>query len=400
MGNLGGLIKGIAGFFTGNPALMAESAGEKQEDVDSPGLMPGIGKFAQGMSRKSKALQGYELPATQEVPEMQEQRFDLTNYLPQFKNGGVPNGGKPAIIYDMRSGKPTGTMNEEGAERIVPAYSGKNAYSIINDQPPQSTQNIGVVPDKIDMSNLIANMPSMTPSQSIVTGTPKDTIGQNKLNLVGKTGIDGETKGDKTSKKQTLADNSFLKTVKSISPILRIVGYAADARRRNLGMGAQKGMITSTLDWMESQEKKTTEPDYEGKLKMKQKYDIGTAKEKEKLKTKSKDYEKEAYDQLQEDIRAGNIVLSEDPIEAEQQKNEYLKDYLTYRKEGKRPKYKETIKEEPRLGGWLGTKKTKSMERAGYEQVSGNNEAQQALEWAQANPTDPRAKQILATLGV
>lgn len=53
--------------------------------------------------------------------------FDVSNYeqqVPeQFFDGGFPNDGKPAGIYDLRTGNVTGTMNEKGAEAIVPAYA-------------------------------------------------------------------------------------------------------------------------------------------------------------------------------------------------------------------------------------------------------------------------------------
>lgn len=51
--------------------------------------------------------------------------YDYGQYMPQYAYGGVPNEGKPAVIYDMASMQPAGTMNEKGPEYIVPAFDGE-----------------------------------------------------------------------------------------------------------------------------------------------------------------------------------------------------------------------------------------------------------------------------------
>lgn len=300
MGLLSGLIKGAAGFFTGNPALMASAMGDfanpkndgKGGTVtdlatsfipggDTAKNMPGLsadsnkpagmgvenmfGMQGQLMKNRKKALQNAEVPAQEyddsvlqgmvnDVPS-----FDLTDNVPQYANGGIANNGDPAVIIDPRTGRPVGTMNENGAEYIVPA-----------DLVPQATRNMTVDPQLTQSGIDMAKVGSPTPSQSLAVMPDKEEI----LNLTQDDNknldltkdlpnknvnpdnkpVDTNKTNDPNSSESSNEFNLF-NTIKAISPLLRIIGYTADARRQNLGMGARKGMITNVLDWVDNQDK-------------------------------------------------------------------------------------------------------------------------------------------------
>jgi len=172
--------------------------------------------------------------------------FELDNYVQPvqgFADGGVPNQGKPAIIVDEETGQPTGRMNEEEPEFVVPA-----------EQVPEATRNMTVNPD--------TSMPMQT--------EPKDELEDiNDLKQYKKSVFPtkddkaNETKGEH-DKKETIRidkketgiapkDGTQMKDV--IRTLARMTGYYYDMRKNRYGLG--KSALTMYLDNLEGHEAQT-----------------------------------------------------------------------------------------------------------------------------------------------
>ena len=380
----------------------------------------GLNLFSQmqGMMGGGQQERGYQEEIYAPETEVGSGGFDLANYLPQYYNGGVPNDGKPAIIYDMKTNTPTGTMNELGAEKIVPAFSGEeNAYSSVtvnpNTQVAQPRLDIGSQSPTSSMGrpDLYKGRVAMDLVNDEAKG--KEFMGKYQTELFGSKG--NTTKNPDTSIKKIVkreetakeGDKGFLGMGNfgdSIRIAGRLYGHYVDAKRDNWGLG--KGGMTRFLDSMDRMDAaKKTKPKsdkeklafYEEQKKIDKKYatkDEPGFEEKEAIKAKyrnkpkaksDEDYQKEAYDQMQEDVKGGVI----DEVYLDESGNvkadEYLADYIKFQKEGTKAQIKDV--DTGKTTKWFGRgdpvyKREKTGE---YTDVTGNKKAGEGLTASKVN---------------
>jgi hypothetical protein len=69
-----------------------------------------------------------------------------TALMNMFSSGGFPNNGRPALLVDLWTGKPTGMMNEEAPEAIVPvdrpSYAGQMVAKMYEGKPVVKSKTI------------------------------------------------------------------------------------------------------------------------------------------------------------------------------------------------------------------------------------------------------------------
>ena len=372
------------------------------------GFMGEGGGFMQGMGNVSSLMGmfgGGKGDQGQQGPEMGGGAtgggvggFELDNYIQPvqgYAKGGIPNKGKPAIIVDEETGKPTGRMNEEGAETIVPA-----------EQVPQTTRNMTVDPSMTAFG-------SPTPSQSIVPQTyyeqgeysEADNEDLNEAKQYKKAAFptaddkDNETKGqhDKEStiridkKEEGIAPKDKSQMSDIIRGLARMTGYYYDMRKNRYGLG--KSALTMWLDNVEGKEAQ----DAKGKSSVAiskqtgedkaalQRQKHADALELQRLKNKGKgggggpkteeEYKELAYEDLQSAIKNNTLDDIYYDSDGNVNEDEFLKDQLRYYKKGEKADISrgEMIKKGRK--GILGIgKKDPEYERIkwGYDDVTGD----------------------------
>jgi len=270
LGQIGG---GAFGFMTGGP--MGAKAGYEAGGAFGGGteeVAGGLGLMGGEQGGGQQPMQMYD--------EQQSGGFDVSQYLPQFSDGGVPNGGDPAVIYDMRSMQPTGTMNERGPETIVPAYDGSGGFSIVNEEQPVTSRNMqvqdpnvylesfkgksptssighpdeyynrgGIVSEEEDINALKDKEKGLTDGGKITQKVKEgETVGKKvKGGTIVPTGKDD--KGNEI-KDEGIFGSDFMGMVKGAA---RLAASYTDEKRDNYGLG--KSGLTRFLDWTDVQEK-------------------------------------------------------------------------------------------------------------------------------------------------
>jgi len=425
-----GGITGATAAIAGAPVIAAEGGGALSSVGNALGFTGEGGSLMGGLSNVQALRgmagmggdQGGDMPALPDSGYAPQGGggFDLTGYLPQYYNGGIPNDGKPAVIYDMRTNKPTGTMNERGPETIVPAYADGmgNDMSVVNGMPPESTQNITVNPgENMATTSSIKNLYQYNVDPKVMGEQEgEDFLSEYKSVTSGQKGTPTShpDKSVKKIEKQTTTTSSG-KTEEKENPFgmddfgnlvknaARMYGYYVDTKRNNWGLG--KSAITRYLDWTDDMDaakskKKKPELSYEEKLKLQQEYDLGTAEGKAKIKSKygSKEGKMTEKDYYQLEVKTREEALEdwENPNNAEydkyvkeaggdevKAKQNYVQDRVKGALKGEQPEYqKEDIKgkkyfglfgpevkkgeKQVRTGEYVPTDNAQSFDESGY----------------------------------
>ena len=332
MGFLSGLAKGIGGLakaaggivgtagkiaapFTGGASLAA-TAGLEAGLNTVGGVADTVGSFGD--------TEQTQLPQQQI---QQTQGFDMTQYLPKFSDGGIPNKGKPAIILDAKTRKPVATMNEMAPEMIMPldpmrrpgvgmmtqvqGYSGMlkgyaglpikssivtpNATNIQQPVENTVTSNVGNVGQNVTENNALVGKDdlqyyknkaalydkSIQQTQQELPSYTLDLTGKNPKDVgaqpVANKGIIFEKAPTDTRQEKIFGDLSKDDFLEGIKTVARMVGSVQDAKRNNLGLGP--GGITRFLTMTDALDK-----DKQNKEALIKKAELDKLSEKEKLK--------------------------------------------------------------------------------------------------------------------
>jgi len=432
----GALLKGIGSLFMSG-ATDKVSGGEDSSggggDKKEGGFMGAIGNIGKMISVGQKAKSAFapgEVAPTQDVSAgggAGGPGYDVDSYKapvqepaevpPQYKNGGTPNGGKPAGIYDLRSGEVTGTMNEAGPEKIVPfggkvvqGYSGDGSVSLIDTFPDvaKSMTNLG---DKPTPSGMIANQMaeqsqpsgSISPQAAKVQGMGAQAPSQGQAQLYGGAGVTEDQRdqtvagsfapfelsmtGDNSKLDKSSTDSrKFSLTEKGsgagedkaqeglglkkedwgklVYGMARATGFYYDMRRSRLGL--PKSALTSTLDWFEKG-KAATDANANNAANRSSKERVANIKYKG---DKAADYRKleiETRKDALSDWESGKNVDSKRYIkeakgdEALAQRN-YVNDKVNFALDDEEAEYKDTGKKE-KYGGFVGIGRKERNER-------------------------------------
>jgi len=361
-GGIGGMIGGAAGGSGVDPSEYGDLANSIQPDMPIEGTTSG---------------------------------FNMRDYIPAYFNGGMPNNGKPAGIYDLRTGDVTGTMNEKGPEQIVPAYANggeEEEFSIVDKGPATVNPNATVDPSTYDPQGTLGrnmhNFGSPTPSQGMAhlyfnrkKEEQEENTAMSKIAPLQDVLTEGNPGGDKTSGPP--ADGASSRIVKDdkknqekgglsgdipwgniLSGAMRATGYYYDMRRNRYGLG--KSALTQYLDWAEKSKKEKDAPKKETQsdlLKQKHGYtmkEIG-ARNKAKAKGASQDKLLKIREEASEDwdsLGADEYdkYLADADGNEDQAKTLFMNDRLQYAAEAKVPERKKGKKKVAQKK-WYRTKK-------------------------------------------
>ena len=303
--------------------------------------------------------------------------FDLGGYLPQYYDGGIPNEGKPAVIYDMKTKKPTGTMNERGPETIVPAYDGRGSMSLVDDSvtvnpnangmpqgdtvvPTQSrglTQNEAVQASQaLDMSpqealqkGIFASAKLIGEDESAVTNLKKY-----RSSMTGEKGNSTKLPDQTITKIEPKGDKGFLGMGdfgNGLKEAARIYGYYTDVKRNNWGLG--KSGVTRYLENMDALDSSKSSKSAKGKdysaEKDLYKYKTDEDIRKDKAKSSTKDTKQKEETKQKDLIKFREEAMEDWDSLKQEEKDKYgdtpegKRDYIKDRMEGlkgKAPEYK------------------------------------------------------------